>query len=323
MPILPDGTVLPHFLQVTDVGSYTPGGGISTRDVALRIGEVVAVYAPGSKGSSSKTDTQYIVRANFREGAGLVTPMLYRCVAKDGFGSAGDHLRHSLRARPSQQKEDDVTGAIVLLACINGDRSQAVILDCLRHPSRTTKDAEGRWFDFEFNGVAVKINDDGSFALTVPGPTKGDGKPDHRDENNKGSSVTVAANGDIAISDNNGESITISPGDKTITMESDKTAATAVTSWKVKAPEILIGGGGGAPHIRVTAEGVELGATETGKAMDPVALATNTEARLTALEAHARTHVHPGVSPGPSMTAPPPPTLPPGKPVAATKVKGL
>lgn len=54
--------------------------------------------------------------------------------------------------------------------------------------------------------------------------------------------------------------------------------------------------------------------------VDNVALATNTESRLTALEAFALTHAHPGVMPGPSLTGPAPGAPTSSGPVAATEV---
>jgi hypothetical protein len=252
VPRLPDGTVLPSFLDVEDRARETPGTLMTMTDGLLRVGEVLSAHYPDDPENVSKVEVEYIVRVNLRDGAGTTIQTPYRCVLADGFGAAGDegdHLRHSLRAQDAPKEVEAVgNGAIVLIACINGDLAQAVIISCLRNPKRGPKDLVGRFLDFAFNGVKVSIGDDGSFTLQVPGATKTDGSPDNRDENNHGSKVTLASNGDVTVSDENGDSIVVSPGEKRIEVKAGDHETTVENDWELRASK-----------VRVIADEVELG----------------------------------------------------------------
>jgi len=249
MPRLPDGTIIPSFFGVGDRARSTPGSAMTMSDVSLRVGEIIDSHGPTDPENVSKVEVEYIVQVNYRDGTGNTVQTPYRCVIKDGFGSQGDRVRHSLRQATGQKKDKARgNGAIVLIACINGDKAQAVILDCLRHPNRQQPDPQGRFLDFEFNGVGLQIGDDGSMTLTVPGPTDTDGQPDHRDQNNHGSKVTFAKTGDITIDDQAGQSIRISPGQNLIDVRAKDSDTTIKQTWKLQAD-----------HVVVQSDNIELG----------------------------------------------------------------
>lgn len=226
MPQLSDGTVVPHYMGVrNNTARQQPLGFFD--EVRLLVGEVTDILYPDNENNTTG-DTEYIVNVWRRKGNGAQERIAFHCFQADAFGSVADWFRFSFRAADADEENTPLSnGATVLVACINGDRSQAYIVGAIPQPNREKVDpdsAEGRYLRGRFNGVEVSIQDDGSFEMTVPGAVKTDGTPDDkRDENNHGSKVTFAANGDIVIDDQNGESITVSPGNKTIVIESSDT----------------------------------------------------------------------------------------------------
>lgn len=198
MPRMPDGTVLPGFMGVSNRGSRSRGALLTMSDVPLRVGEVVAVHKASDALNVSGKENEYIVSASYRDGSGALVQAQYRCVLSDGFGTKGDHLRRSLRTRDAEKNQKNIgNGAVVLIACINGDKAQAVIMGCLRNPNRTDQDPEGRFLDFEFNGVHIGIDDAGTLTLQVLGPTDADGKPE--DDGAKATTVTIDKTGSVTV----------------------------------------------------------------------------------------------------------------------------
>lgn len=241
MPRLIDRTYAPSFLGSSSAGLSTPGALMTMSDSVLRVGEVVKVLSPSNPDNSNGNEYEYVVRVSRRDDGGPIAQEFYTCLMSDGFGSKGDHYRRSMR--PVTQDETGVSisdGAIVLVACINADKSRAVILSCLRQPNRTDKDPEGQFLTFEFNGVSVKIADDGGMALTIPGATDNVGKPRNRDDNNHGTSVKIEANGNFTVDDHNGESIRISPGDKIIEVKTNEQKTTVQSTWTLKAQTVTV-----------------------------------------------------------------------------------
>jgi hypothetical protein len=168
-------------------------------DSVLRVGEITGAFYPGDAGNQSGTEVEYMVMVRRRDGNGKLLPTPYRCVMKDGFGSAGDHSRHSVRARSAEQADQEVgNGAIVLIACINADMNQGVILDCLRHPKRSEHDPKGRFYDFKFNGIGVNIGDDGTLKVTVEGPTDNAGSPSGT-QPDRPTAVTFEPDGSVTV----------------------------------------------------------------------------------------------------------------------------
>ena len=235
MGVFEDGTGYPSCIDLQDRSYGAPGGSVTMADTDLRVGEVVAILPPDAKTNVSKKETEYIVSVLHREADGLLSPTPYRCIKSDTFGGVSDHVRHSLRQRSSDKDGYTITdGAIVLIACINGDKNNSVIINGLRQPNRTEVDvSDFRYFDFLFNGVAVNITDDGGLKITVNGATKVNGDPDDRSNNIHGSYVNLNSEGVITISDNNGQSIEIKPETKQITLNSDQQISNTETSWTI------------------------------------------------------------------------------------------
>ena len=247
---LSDGCVIPSYMGCKDT-SHSAGIPGFFGEVTIMVGEVIQIFYPDDK-ENVTGDTEYVVSIWRRQSNGLMERITFRCSQSDSFGSVADWFRFSFRASESNpQKTTLGNGATVLVACINGDRSNAYIIGAIPQPNRPQVDpdrSEGRYLRGKFNGVTIAINDDGSFSLEVPGAEDNDGNPDNRDSNNHGSKVTFAKTGDITVDDNNGDSVIISPGSKSITVasgqtlteKSDEINVNANSSWTLTAPVVNV-----------------------------------------------------------------------------------
>jgi phage gp45-like len=251
--ILPDGTVIPHYVGISDTSNLSQQPLDIQNNWMIRAGEVVGMYFPKDPGNLSKKHIEYAVNVYHRDGRGVATIVPYRCLLAEGMGGIADYLRFSLR--PADKKAKNTTdsvmsnGARVLIACPNGDMSQAVIIGCLKHSQSGDPEERqrgqpgqdgGQFYQLHLNGVAIDINDDGELLLQTNGPTKIDGKPSDRvDENQEGSFIRLAKDGTITISNNRtedeGESIVISTADKKITIKSETEEHQTTDAWTVEA----------------------------------------------------------------------------------------
>lgn len=264
MAELYDGTALPSYLGVS---FEEPSGGTLT-DTTLRLGEVVQAFAPNdpsNKGSSRNRQWVYIVNVTYRDGSGVRSIVPYRCTMADVFGGLGDHFRHTVRKTDTGESGGFAKGAQVLVLCQNGDKSTAVIIGGVRNSKDETSDPNDTFLDFVFNGVHVSIDKDGALSLTVSGATKLDGSPDdNRDSNNHGSSVSLSKAGVITVTDANGDSVVISPVDKSITVKAGDAVTEVENKWRLKVPTVEVE----ADTVNVRAKKINLGADETG--IDPL-----------------------------------------------------
>lgn len=240
---LEDGTVLPSYLTEGWAPLSGPAG--SMNDTTLRVGEVVAAYSPTdpANGNPATKNKQwvYLVNVSYRDGTGAMSVVPYRCTMGGLFGGLGDRMRYSVRPTDSTKEKGFSKGARVLVLCTNGNKSGAIIVGSVRHDNDLTQEPDKTFFDFQFNGVKATIDHEGALVLTVPGATKLDGTPDdNRDESNKGTSVTFGKDGSIAITDANGDTVTVSPKDKSITVTAGAQTTTVEKAWKLKAATVLV-----------------------------------------------------------------------------------
>ncbi|TAK97625.1 MAG: hypothetical protein EPO08_20975 [Rhodospirillaceae bacterium] len=258
--------VLPHYLEVSE--EEVAGAGGSLQDTTLRLGEVVAAYPPNdprNRGISHNREWVYVVNVTYRDGAGIRSIVPYRCTVADSFGGMADHFRHFARRTDTEGNASFTKGNQVLVLCPNGDKSNALIIGGVRHSKDDSSDPNDAFLDFVFNGVHATIDKDGALSLTVPGATKLDGTPaDDRDSNNHGSSVTLAKDGTISVADNNGQSIVVSPANKTITILAGDAVSQIKNKWLLKVPTVEID----ASVVNVKALKINLGDEEI--AIDPL-----------------------------------------------------
>jgi len=259
---LPDGTTLPSYLTV---GQQPRGGGSSSlSDITLRPGEVVAAFSPTDPANrdlnTKNKQWVYVVNVSYRNGAGARSVVPYRCTVGDMFGGLGDHLRYTVRPTDASNKGAFSKGAQVLVLCANGDKSNALIVGAMRNSNDKRADPSDTFLDFQFNGVRASIDRDGALSLKVPGATKLDGSPaDDRDASNKGTSVTFSKDGSIAISDGQGDTVTVSTKDKSISVTAGSHTTTVDSKWKLKAATVEVE----AQTVTVNASQVYLGGDMT------------------------------------------------------------
>jgi hypothetical protein len=157
----------------------------SYRNTALRVGVIIKRYDVDDPENSSQLTVEYDVVATETEaGSGMTTTLYRHCLSMDGLGSIADFFERTFRPQKTKTSKDqtqtfnDQDGAIVFLLCIDGTSDRAVIIGGLNHPDRkTTLTGDQMHLEGEFNGVNIKVNDDGSTSLTFMGTTDSQGKP--------------------------------------------------------------------------------------------------------------------------------------------------
>jgi hypothetical protein len=184
---LSNGIVIPSYLGVQSSG-YAQDTGVLT-NLGFRLGEVKAIIYPDSPKSLSKKYTEYDVQVHHQDGHSAGTSVLYsNCLISNVFGSGGDILRYTLRPSENATENKVGLGAKVLILCVNGDSTRAVIISGIRDRDtdfiKDSKD-DGHHLLFEFNGLNANINKDGEFNLKFRGATTVAGKlgKDTKEEN--------------------------------------------------------------------------------------------------------------------------------------------
>ena len=184
MSILSNGTVLPHGLvSAQNHESNVAGFNRSYKNTGLKAGFIVASYAATDPNNKSQLCTEYDVQTIEQFENKGSTSLLYRnCLSCQGFGGIGDFLEYTLRPETYQSQNapifSDQDGAIVLIQCLDNIGSKAIVVGTLMHPDRaTTITSTDPQLAFEYNGVSVKIANDGSFSLTFNGATDSKGVP--------------------------------------------------------------------------------------------------------------------------------------------------
>lgn len=281
--VLSNGTVLPHGLLKQDSESLAAGFNRTFKSHALKAGVVTASYPVSDKRNITKLTTEYDIVVIEQDENRAITPIQYKnCVSADGLGSIADYFEKQLRTRKTKQAKtnaDDLSnqdGAVVLILCLDGSSSKAIVIGALTHPNRKTnlKDNEQAMYG-EFNGVAFKVLDDGSVNVTFKGATNNDGSPKDPSQGNtaidiekdgsfqvahsgvtarlaRSGDVSVTAKGNIAIS--NEKDVSISSKGSLVELK----ASDAKTSIDIKELAAQISG-----SAIVTAQSVKLVADTT------------------------------------------------------------
>jgi hypothetical protein len=205
MPTLGDGTVIPSHLEIESTPSYSAGDVFS--NVRLRFGEVQKVIYPKDADSRTKQFIEYNVYVQERS-HGTGNGRLYKhCLLINPLAGLADKAMWTLRGSNSiadKKKNRRGNGSKVLLLCVNGETSNAVIIGGLRNQDdKADIDVSKPQMETVFNGIAFKINDDGEFSLTFNGPTDIDGKlRDDIDKKTVGASITFTKEGKIVVKEN-------------------------------------------------------------------------------------------------------------------------
>ena len=183
MPRLPNGTVLPHGILGNDTQSMMAGFNKTYRNNSLRMGIVIREYPVTDDNNRSKLATEYDVLVFEQvEDRGSTTITYKNCLSSEGFGSIPDFFEASLRVKEVGGADNsldtkDQNGAVVLLLCLDGISEKAIIIGGVNHPDRKTTVVEDTpRLEGEFNGVNIKIEQDGSTSLEFNGATDNDGE---------------------------------------------------------------------------------------------------------------------------------------------------
>ena len=247
--------VIPSFYQIASVGDTAPASAFA--NTKLRPGEVVGVIHPKSPKSRSRKFMEYEVYVQHRENGTAVTQLYHAVSLGDMLGGRADSLRYLMRADSTSQVDGKShAGSKVLVLCINGAHSDAVILGGFRDDTGDDLDVaptELARLDFAYNGVAVSIGDDGSLSLVVDGATDAEGAlRDGVDAN--GATLSVTPDGAIEVAsgaDQGKESLTLDPTDGSVQLLADQDATVkagtnvtveAGTKAIVKAQTVVVDG---------------------------------------------------------------------------------
>jgi hypothetical protein len=205
MSRLSDGTIVPSFLQVSARGQSHAGPSLLTNYV-LRHGEVKQIVLPDDPESQLGETVEYVVEVSHREEEGPTASTIYRGVtALNALGGSADRTVATYRPDNSGSEKAVGDGSRVLLLCVSGDQSKAVILGGMQ-PLPTSSDSEkGHHYTFEFNGAYFNVNNEGEVQFVHKGPTNADGSVQEQYQDYGGANVRFDKNGDVIVSAPGGE----------------------------------------------------------------------------------------------------------------------
>ncbi len=204
MSLLPDGAVAPSFLDFRDSKDAGTLQDVYTKDVSVRIGVVVNVYAPDDARNQNQKSTEYDVETTASDGQALSAPTTYKnCVLSSQFGTPGDYTKWALRAEKRDRKTNkvDEPGSVVVLICPNGLSRAPVIIAAVPNADSPSDDPkeDGYFYKFVFNGTAVTINKDGEAVIKRNGPTNAKGEAADDNDAAKATTITLVKDGSIKI----------------------------------------------------------------------------------------------------------------------------
>lgn len=195
-------TVLPSSLLGFAEPSYYDAFTNTFNNVSLKIGVVKTIIRKGTKDKDEPEYVEYDVLTFQQDQDKGIVPITYKgCVTMDSFGGVGDFFEF-IKSAPTGEKGnvnvDD--GSYVLLLCIDGTSTRGVIIGALPHHGRksTLASAKDKHLEGEYNGLRMKINDDGELTLTFKGKTDNKGKPK---TSVGGSQIKMEKDGSVEIND--------------------------------------------------------------------------------------------------------------------------
>lgn len=203
MPILDDGTVIPSTIQAAYTPNFSPDEELDG-NVTLRLGEVQRAVWPDDKDSISKKFIEYDVFVQHVANGTATTKLYENCALINSFGGLSDKYYFTLRgedAAKDAKKNSIGRGSKVLVLCVNGSTSKAVIIGGVRNDTDLKDDKDlGHHLYWMFNGISASINKEGELTLTYNGKTEIDGKR-NKDvkEDVTGTNVSFLKNGNVQI----------------------------------------------------------------------------------------------------------------------------
>lgn len=202
--------------------------GHTFNNVSLKSGAILAMYEVDDDKNITKLGPEYdVVVIEQRQDQGQASTIYKNCLATDAFGSIADFLEFRRRV-PEKAKEykqsldpDEMNGAFVLLLCLDGQSEKGIILGGLRNPQRkeVLNKESGQHLEFEFNGVNITIDKEGTFKLEYK--SSSNNKGEYSDEEAGGSYFAIKKDGTVEIKDGNKEAIVIDKTGKKIDLTAE------------------------------------------------------------------------------------------------------
>lgn len=233
---LADGTVLPHYLELNQVGAIQDDGAFS--NLAFRFGEIRDIIYPGDARSRTKNRIEYMVEVQHRDGNGPGTTSTYtHCGVSNGFGGKADKSRWTRRAGKAEKGQAGLgKGSKVLLLCINGETNNAIIIGGLDDEADEEGDSKdlGHHGFWEFNGIRADVNKDGELTVTFKGPTNADGAlADGATSSDSGTTLQLLKDGSAVVA-HDGQEVRIDHHGKQIQVKADSNVT-------IKSAGVLVG----------------------------------------------------------------------------------
>ena len=204
MKILSDGSVIQSALSVEP---QTRAKEAYRMDFALKRGVVIAIYYPEDKHNLNKQFIEYDVLTADERADGSTSSVVYsRCQAIDRFGSPNNYEYYTYQPHKETNGNVYKKGAQVLLLALHGNAAggRAVIVGGLPYPKeQKPKKEDGQFYEWQFNGINIKVDKDGQYSLTFNSPIDQDGKK--KDEKAAGTKIEIFKDGKMRLSDNAGQ----------------------------------------------------------------------------------------------------------------------
>jgi hypothetical protein len=211
-----DGSVIPSNLQYSE---QKTANDFVRRNTQMRSGVVTDIIYPDDNRSLSKIFIEYDVLVSHADSENGFNASIYRnCKCVNVFGQASNSLTYTLIPGV-----DDGTGvydraASVLLLCVDGfsDAGQSVIIGGLSDADgKTYSKADGQFYDFNFNGININIDNSGEFLVQFNSPDDASGNPTNSAA--AGSSIKIDLQGRVSLNDNIGQKFILDRVAKTAT----------------------------------------------------------------------------------------------------------
>lgn len=222
---LDDGSVIPSFYTMAPIADAKS---MMHSVVTLKSGVVSHIYYPDEDTNISKKSIEYdVVVANSDIRNGLNLSVFRNCKVNNLFGNTNNSLNFTLQ--PGQKEKSGIVnkGSAVLILCIEGisDAGSAIIIGGLDAPnSKIYKKEDGQFYDFNFNGINYNINKDGELSIKFDSVIDVDGKK--ANEAASGTILKFDKDGGYTVSDNEGQSFSLSRKDKISTWTNGKESIT-------------------------------------------------------------------------------------------------
>lgn len=201
---LPDGTVISSALSVKPLEELKK---LQKNNPYLKLGVVFGIHYPDQDSNKSKKFIEYDVRVIESRIDGSASTVNYlRCKVLDKFCTPNNYEYFTLQ--PAEESQDSVlkNGAQVLLLAVDGNANTggAIIIGGVNYPMPEFKSQDGQFYEWQFNGINIRVDKDGQYFLTFNTPINPDKKK--KDEKAAGTKIEIFKDGRMKLSDNEKQS---------------------------------------------------------------------------------------------------------------------